>query len=1472
MQPPPQQCAPQFVQRPATPPQQVPWQPPPPPRQQSQWQSPPPQQVPPVCQPSPLSHISQNITPLPSWPTNDKEFTQALRDLQIDAEHPLYHCVWDSDFIKLGYWSVSKEVRAKMQMLTVRYTLDFLKGLRTVQKPNKEIAPLSGATAPKATKVDASTTAMPTLNWGAPRPCPSGTMLCVLRMDTLDALTEIKRIYSYVKVITMVMGNPKFQCGGNWLSGGIAQEESIYTRTNISTAQGPYFYPIKPSELLFAEGVTVIRHGADKGFAFIEPFERTRADFVTVTARNLKSTNGSYTGEVKIDTRNKIENFLSFCAHHNPGGTLVLGAFGCGKFLHPPPAVAAIYKALLTEYAGWFSKVYFVILNSQMADTFAEVLLGAGRTASRTVMESQQEYETYHVWNGEHFWEPQYVQGDREQCPDGGECKHTKDAAHMKKFWHPPHCKDGDACKDTTDMHRFLFTHKLRCKDYTACELYFTDPSHKAEFLHAPECPKQGLCTDVSRTHTQEYTHVPCCPDGVKCSQLGDMAHKMKFRHIVSPCPEGSFCMRFMDPQHRAEFSHPFVEPCPDTPFACSKVAGGSKDEEHMKQHSHLCWYGKKCKDLDKPEHTRYWIHASAPCKDGSECKELSEDHNGACMHPRAKGYRVLCRNRWCQDYSLDHRQQFAHYVIDPAFSKVIMINVHDPKADDKKAYGDFGVDTMWHMDAEANARQAIAACDKYAPVRTDTERFKAIEDWFRKMRPVHMCFADVFLSMINLGGITSHRILESLWEDSREFQQTLMTHNRVVALHIDSAVKEKFRKYSKLYTRVKQAEMKEDLVKRAVAIHDPNDPKKDLTVVIAIFSNTSPASDDDKTNRSQNRSALVQLAGEDTVKKFEGIIDALLKDISNIMMNCPGIGSSIDINPRTNYTAFAVIGQHNHDYGKSEVVLVFRKEIMFHPDYFDLPVAACMYVNGEQNRGNWGASRSYIKRSLNRVPWRGNGKPWDGGGSEDYFTNKVHPTAPSYYEAIAKEWVCRVKLECKKSPEDVTVEDIRELWNGYNAHYVTEGHLPGRTPLDYVQHIILQKSAYDKICASKHGKATLDRWTKYYGANFMEIVPGPEDVNKASGDYLATLPPHTVDEPYGFCFVCNNTQSERFLPFHLSDKNCVRLTFMAHSEVPFFATLSNVGDIQGENKVSFTFRIGDQVNDASTSPYPVTAYHSNPSSSSSAKIIDRDPDFNAGCPVNLFVHYVLTLDYTSGTATLSHWGPSAVYNDRSLKVSFKKSIRYSYVSFTCIHGSSDNVAIWNVCEVPNDPNDQLPREQILGKFGLASDKRGSNVKKASPSPAGSPTQSPAPPNPSPQPPSPTPPRRLTTHPLCKTPFFCDDTSDAHKGQYSHICRYGRGCKDINDQAHCLKFCHLDKPPCDKGAKCDKLQNPKHRRKYYHKGLEDFMRECKDGTKCTDTSEAHRTKFCHQKSKKLLFSKSKFTPSANESDIIEEVV
>jgi len=70
-----------------------------------------------------------------------------------------------------------------------------------------------------------------------------------------------------------------------------------------------------------------------------------------------------------------------------------------------------------------------------------------------------------------------------------------------------------------------------------------------------------------------------------------------------------------------------------------------------------------------------------------------------------------------------------------------------------------------------------------------------------------------------------------------------------------------------------------------------------------------------------------------------------------------------------------------------------------------------------------------------------------------------------------------------------------------------------------------------------------------------------------------------------------------------------------------------------------------------------------------------------------------------------------------------------------------------------------------------------------------------------------------------------------HEQKYSHPCRYGKGCRDINDIAHQQKYFHIEKPDCENGSACSNLEW-KHREKYYHKGCCQFLIPCKYGVNC----------------------------------------
>ena len=149
-------------------------------------------------------------------------------------------------------------------------------------------------------------------------------------------------------------------------------------------------------------------------------------------------------------------------------------------------------------------------------------------------------------------------------------------------------------------------------------------------------------------------------------------------------------------------------------------------------------------------------------CRNGTDCTDITEEHNASYSHPGVRMPRQPCPDTWCKNFSIQHRREFAHHRNGAGCAPLIMINTRDPVQ--TKSFGDFTVGTEWHMDAEANARRLIAEADAYlGPVDMDSPNIREICEWFKRCRPMHMCSSKAFLSILNLGEITSSRELRFL-------------------------------------------------------------------------------------------------------------------------------------------------------------------------------------------------------------------------------------------------------------------------------------------------------------------------------------------------------------------------------------------------------------------------------------------------------------------------------------------------------------------------------------------------------------------------------------------------------------------------------------------------------------------------------------------------------------------------------------
>lgn len=273
------------------------------------------------------------------------------------------------------------------------------------------------------------------------------------------------------------------------------------------------------------------------------------------------------------------------------------------------------------------------------------------------------------------------------------------------------------------------------------------------------------------------------------------------------------------------------------------------------------------------------------------------------------------------------------------------------------------------------------------------------------------------------------------------------------------------------------------------------------------------------------------------------------------------------------------------------------------------------------------------------------------------------------------------------------------------DAHNVLEGHLPSLVPMDYVEHIIIKKSAYDKIMSDPVAKNKINNWKRLYdkslikstGRSFIEVVEGPNEndmaakVKKANDEYLFLTKP--LYAPTGYTFVMCK-EREHFMPIKFKEgKKKIFIYFMACGG-NFSVSVSGISEKNPSERNVATFVIDGNVQGAS-------AYFEVPLSANCSVKVREMLDFNIGCPMSKYVHYVLCIDRDASTLTLKHWGSSTYFNNKTLTVRFWKWVTYRYLSFTSFVDSGKQPQIWNLnveyserkCNIPPLPTE----DEVIG-------------------------------------------------------------------------------------------------------------------------------------------------------------------------------
>lgn len=1056
------------------------------------------------------------------------------------------------------------------------------------------------------------------------------TEVRVGNISALDLAGELRSHYDKNKyrIAVLNMTHPQHP-GGSWRKGQFSQEETNFVQSCLSASLDDTDYPLDDFALRYSKDVPVVRNSQDYGYVFLKDNERWSVDFVSICGINLakKGAVGAsqFTSEVAVRTRAKVEAILSACVA-NGATIVVLGALGCGAFCNPPDYVAAIFKAVLEQYAGFFERVYFAILG-ESAGVFANILIGPGTPAEQ--IESAND-----------------IEGIKACYP------------------HPP----PDWVMTTTDVKK-------------------------------PLCEYCGNCTDISPEHRQGYCHPPECPAGINCQNM-DERHRYMLAHTqqdiqagriktaesaaaaaaqqqapaggCQECADGTTCRLIFDKEHMKNFNHQFLPPCPNI-FTCM-----DQSNQHMTTFSHFCPNGNMCSALTNPEHFRYFVHTGMMCMN-QQCNDISEEHLSAYMHPGIPAVRPPCTLPFCNDFTINHRRCYSHHPYNKMGNSVVrMLNTRNPNSN---SYGDFSESKEYVVDFVEGTSYWLSCLDRHpqGPLSVDSPNVRSVMQWMSTLRPVNMCSAEVLKSVARLGIVGSNVRLQNLWGLRDDIADFVLSRKSIQGLYPwDHNSMKRTRKYCKKYIRIVQGDISSkkvvecnDKLRKAMAVdpgntpggnQDDNEAQKQISKyqkLIATYQTTPQVSGNKKSAVSEarvNLSEFLRTGGRDSeaiIKAIEAEVPSVLDAITSLLENLSGVNFSVDEKVCTNHTVFAIVGPHMDNYGGAEVVLIFNKTIMYHPDYYMLPNAATLYGFGQAHKAKY-----KYGPEMNRFAWMGPSKPFDGGGRELLRLEKFHPIDPRWEEAAAKEFIFQTAQYMKKRPADVTLPEVIKFWKLSNSHCVIEGHLPSAVTLDYVEYAILQRSAYNKLkAAGGESAALLSEWESRPG--FLKIVENAAEAKTENAEYFMKHPPTNV--PRGFTFVISGADTkELFMPYKMNESAEKVVIKYGALGGKFFVTLSNIGDLsyKGVNRETITFGLNKEMS-------VMSAYYSPPANCVSERAAASTDNFSVGCNTEDFVCYQIVIDYKARTGTIMHDGHSAMYNSAAVTVSLGNAPRYSYISFS---------------------------------------------------------------------------------------------------------------------------------------------------------------------------------------------------------------
>lgn len=209
--------------------------------------------------------------------------------------------------------------------------------------------------------------------------------------DTLKATVELDTFVAGAALqaagfnpVVLNMAN-EWAVGGVWAHACGSQEESLMRRSSLPLSIWPRrsphdhrmrgwverdeaFFPLSEAGVVYSPKVLVTRSGNED---LLPESEWCTLSVLTVAAQDMRWYAGGNSKYDEALAREKIRSML-YTASKNGHDAVVLGAFGCGAFLHDPQKIAALFAEILsTEFTGFLVVVFAVIFSQQNLEAFS---------------------------------------------------------------------------------------------------------------------------------------------------------------------------------------------------------------------------------------------------------------------------------------------------------------------------------------------------------------------------------------------------------------------------------------------------------------------------------------------------------------------------------------------------------------------------------------------------------------------------------------------------------------------------------------------------------------------------------------------------------------------------------------------------------------------------------------------------------------------------------------------------------------------------------------------------------------------------------------------------------------------------------------------------------------------------------------------------------------------------------------------